>query len=891
MARTTVDWETAERMVKAGLAMPPGTQVYTETQVRGMGPQGNTNPDTSAALPRGDDFSSIWAFGPGMPVLPAPISPRRDDGQPYPRRSEYPVSWNLPGAGAPHVPWQLLRTAADVEIFRRCIELRKAELASVDWDIVPREDAVESAIVASGNTNRNLIQRELAKDSGEDIARVKEFFRRPDRINDFPFADWLALALEEHFVTDALSIYPWRMNDGDVHSFVILDSTTIKPLLNTNGNRPQPPSPAYQQFVFGFPRGEFTDMGGEDGSYASTDLVYLPKLRRTQSPYGYSQTEQALVILDLWLKRQEWIRTEYTSGVMPEGWMKTSKEMKPEQIRQYEIVLNELLAGDTEGRKRIRVLPEGFEPHETVQFADKYHATYDEFIIKLACLCYSIQPIEIGFMPSGGGLGGKGFTDNVETTGARRALRPMFDWMENWLNDLAIRYVRMPDYLTFKFFLEEDEDEKLVAETRGLEQHDGVRTLNERRAEAGLSLFSFPEADEPFIIAGRTVFPIRGLLSQPGGPDAPPPPAPGAAPASGDTPATGPQPASGSQPADSGPSSNGKPTAADEAKKFVAFARARVRDGKWRPFEFGSPLMAVAGELNRIGEQLDLGEIKVATAAAQKAVSAVPKARSRQKMAAWDKARDALAKKRAAEIRKAFAKLIPKLSEAVEAYSFTLQKEAAPKPDPSEVAHAKAALQAVVSQDALTAATSVLEDTWSEGYVTGAASAQDLMGIDVTWDVGNWRTEAELLGDDGGRGLAGMLDDAGVSISSIADNRLDALAQALADGIANGDPVDVVADDLAGLLDDPQYADMIANTETNRAMSQASLDEYSQAGMGGKEWLASPDSCEECQGNEDDGPIGLDEVFSSGDDAPPVHPNCTCTTLPVLASDMDDATE
>ena len=43
-----------------------------------------------------------------------------------------------------------------------------------------------------------------------------------------------------------------------------------------------------------------------------------------------------------------------------------------------------------------------------------------------------------------------------------------------------------------------------------------------------------------------------------------------------------------------------------------------------------------------------------------------------------------------------------------------------------------------------------------------------------------------------------------------------------------------------------------------------------------KRWVAEPDACEICQDNEDDGWIGDDEVFSSGDDSPPAHPHCKC---------------
>ena len=45
--------------------------------------------------------------------------------------------------------------------------------------------------------------------------------------------------------------------------------------------------------------------------------------------------------------------------------------------------------------------------------------------------------------------------------------------------------------------------------------------------------------------------------------------------------------------------------------------------------------------------------------------------------------------------------------------------------------------------------------------------------------------------------------------------------------------------------------------------------------------------CDECEENEEAGPIPLDEPFPSGDDAPLAHPGCQCVLLSAVASDDD----
>lgn len=44
-----------------------------------------------------------------------------------------------------------------------------------------------------------------------------------------------------------------------------------------------------------------------------------------------------------------------------------------------------------------------------------------------------------------------------------------------------------------------------------------------------------------------------------------------------------------------------------------------------------------------------------------------------------------------------------------------------------------------------------------------------------------------------------------------------------------------------------------------------------------KEWLtSSEESCIDCQGNEEQGPLDVDEAFQSGDDYPSAHLSCSC---------------
>lgn len=70
---------------------------------------------------------------------------------------------------------------------------------------------------------------------------------------------------------------------------------------------------------------------------------------------------------------------------------------------------------------------------------------------------------------------------------------------------------------------------------------------------------------------------------------------------------------------------------------------------------------------------------------------------------------------------------------------------------------------------------------------------------------------------------------------------------------------------------------MIARTELNNAMNTGQKGALVQNNVPTKAWIpAGPSTCAICQGNADQGFIGVNDPFDSGDDTPPGHPNCEC---------------
>ena len=177
----------------------------------------------------------------------------------------------------------------------------------------------------------------------------------------------------------------------------------------------------------------------------------------------------------------------------------------------------------------------------------------------------------------------------------------------------------------------------------------------------------------------------------------------------------------------------------------------------------------------------------------------------------------------------------------------------------------------------------ITEQTFTSATEWAKARAAELVG--KSWD-----------GDE-------LVDnpDADMAITdSLREEIRDAVAEALENGDSAADLSDAI-EALSGFGD--ARATMIARTEIVRGHAQGQLQALKSSGVVEKKgWSTANDDDvdEDCQDNEAEGPIDLDDDFPSGDDAPPAHPNCRCALTAEFveddseeddASDEDDDTE
>ena len=502
----------ADEIIKAP-NLPAGAGTMSMQQMQSIAGIAQTQygANVSTALPRTPALANV-PFAPGMPLIPSAINPLREDtGRPDPRRYEFQVAQNINVTDNKLVPFKTLRAVADqVDIVRRCIEVRKAKLTGLQWDITLSEAATERIIAESGGNHLKALA-DAREEFAPEIGRLKKFWDTPDPQNGLAFVDWLSMSLEEIDVLDAWAIWPQVTVGGEIRGFQILDGSTIKPLLDDRGMRPEPHvGPAFQQILFGFPRTEFSagiDDEAADGEFTSDELAYFVRNRRANSVYGLSPVERSLPLADIYLRRQQWIRSEFTDGTMPKSYleMPETTSLTPDQIRAYENIYNDDLSGQTAQRNRLRVLVPGGKLHFEEGYSDKFSDAMDNYLIASITGHFGVLPSEIGFNGSGS-LGASGLQQGESDTAEAIGIIPTANWISQMLSALSYRWLGMPRELEFKLAPSERTNTQEIAMRDDIRRKNGTITLNESRAELGLPLVETPEADMPMIVSGNGVY-------------------------------------------------------------------------------------------------------------------------------------------------------------------------------------------------------------------------------------------------------------------------------------------------------------------------------------------------------------------------------------------------
>ncbi len=387
-------------------------------------------------------------FGPLQPI--APVAPPETAG----RQFDYMVGFNVgtaPRQGEA-VSFAQMRALADsCDVLRLVIETRKDQLAKLKWTIRPIEDSKE------GDDPR--------------IREVKDFFKFPDK--EHTFTQWLRMLVEDLLVIDASVIYPRRTLGGKLYALEPIDGATIKRMLGADGRTPKHPDTAYQQVLKGLPATDYT----------VDELLYFPRNIRTHKVYGYSPVEQVLITVNIALRRQINQLQYYTEGNVPNLLFRVPEAWNPDQIRQFQEMWDALTQGQTKHRGLF--IPHGVDPIDTKAQALKDE--FDEWLARVICFCFSISPQ--AFVKEMN----RATSETAMEMALEEGLAPLMLWVKESIDHIIWRYFGYAD-LEFEWADEKDLDQLKNAQVNDLYIRNGVKSVDEVRAELGMDAIGMTNA-------------------------------------------------------------------------------------------------------------------------------------------------------------------------------------------------------------------------------------------------------------------------------------------------------------------------------------------------------------------------------------------------------------
>jgi len=820
------------------------------------------------------------AFNPGTPLFPGAIDPVNPvTGRAEPRITQYQVAENLMITQEP-APFERLNWAArSVDIIARCITIRIDDITKMDWSFEVSDDAI-AEIMAEENCSHAKAAN-IARDRyGKQIADMTEAWANPFPLEYKNWRAWIAQAMWDYLVYDEVVVYPNYNLGGKCFGFDIIDPSTIKILRDDKGRVPQWPLPAYQQILWGYPRGEFTasplnEVNAEFNALEqkgpvrpSDSLSVFIGHPQTKQLYGFSAVEQALPFADLYVNRQEWLLAEYKAGSTPAMFLETDSALELWQMADNDRILNDYYSGMTQNRQQIRSLPGGAKVVQTVQVDEKYKSEYDEFIAKRIAAIFGVAPSQVGVVARAGLGGGKGAADGEAQSAETVSTKPTINFIVDMVNNLSRQHLGMDENITFNITNDTSSTDQLnryKALTTAI--NGSMLTVNDARGELGMPLFDDPAADEPFVMTPQGPIFLRGQLetNESGetvgqtGPSSDTQTNPGKD-EQANTGKENPEAVSESSPKET--PVEAKSAFIDEMRDFAQFVKSRNKRGNWRAFDFVTVEEGVAEKLNEEAYFIVKGARpmpeKLATWAiefAEGQITDTPKGLVTKKDTGHEDRITYLANKHKKAIQVALAGSVVGVSTAIDhavKLSETLDAPAA----------ARQAVDAYInfnSTDSVNALKSLYTVAMQEGSQREAANV-----------------EADaILGERSQQ----LIQRAGYTIKGINDTTQNRIYTAIRDGVANGDAHMTIASAVNDIINDPARALIIAETETNRGYQLAAQDVASANGATGFDWITDSDPCPECEELASANPHDISEL------TPPDHPSCKCNAMFIYPSD------
>lgn len=254
--------------------------------------------------------------------------------------------------------------------------------------------------------------------------------------------------------------------------------------------------------------------GQIENIFGRNDLAFGVRNPRTDiyiQGYGYGELEQLITIVTAHLNAEEYNRKFFTQGSAPKGLLNMKGDnWTPEQLEAFRRHWMAQVSGVENSWKTPILQSEGIEWIDLNKSnAEMEYGKWMEYLIKISCGVYLIDPAELNFDMHGGVQQTPLFESSQEwklKASRDRGLKPLLRFIAKLINKHIIDQI--DDHFTFEFvgldeMSEQEKHEMLV------EQISSYMTLNEARRS--LDLPNLPGGDVPMNPVYMTALEAQGL--------------------------------------------------------------------------------------------------------------------------------------------------------------------------------------------------------------------------------------------------------------------------------------------------------------------------------------------------------------------------------------------
>lgn len=391
------------------------------------------------------------------------------------------------------ISYQVLRAMSKVHVVKAIIETRKDQVLSF---CEPQKNKYSTGFVIAKKQKYTELKKEtkLTKIDEKKIEWLIEFLLSCGTSNNFwhgdTFDTFIGKIVQDSMTMDQATFEIVRNRKGDPVEFFHTDAATYR-IAETYGDTEDMtrfPEKVVNGYLPSYVQLYQASIYQEFYPWELCFGVRNPSTRIDSTGYGVAELEDMISTVTGILNADSYNGNFFKVGSSPRGILKYSGNVNQNTLEDFRRQWLAQVAGVMNAHKIPIINADKLDFISTqMNNKDMEFQKYHEFLIKIACAVYKIDPSEIGFPMSGtteGGFGLGGDNTNERLQFSRdKGLKPLLKKIQYWINKYLIWQID-PEY-EFRF-VGIEEDDKQTELDQDVTSLQNFMTLNEIRAKRNL---------------------------------------------------------------------------------------------------------------------------------------------------------------------------------------------------------------------------------------------------------------------------------------------------------------------------------------------------------------------------------------------------------------------